>query len=260
MSAMFLAMVWHARRRRTRSGARAQAASARRCSQRQERFLHDVSHELRTPVRSRAAISRCCGEQRLRRPGGRGRARRARPDRAHPRAAAAARQGGAAGLRRPGEIDVEPFLEDVFMRWSEVAPRAWRLGTLARGTLRADPEALRIALDALLENAVKHTEAADAIELRPRAGERRRDRGRRRGRRRPRDALERIFDRFARADPARRARRAASVSASRSSTRSRRRMAAAAPWRARRTAGPVTCAGFPGFQQASVGELQDRSS
>ena len=69
----------------------------------------------------------------------------------------------------PDEIDVEPFLEDVFMRWSEVAPRNWRLGGLAPGTLRADPEALRIALDALLENAVKYTEPGDEIELSSRA-------------------------------------------------------------------------------------------
>jgi signal transduction histidine kinase len=63
------------------------------------------------------------------------------------------------------EIDIEPFLEDVFIRWSEVAPRAWRLGTLVRGTLLADEEALRIALDALLENAVDHTNPSNTIEL-----------------------------------------------------------------------------------------------
>ena len=28
------------------------------------------------------------------------------------------------------EVELEPLLEDVFMRWSEVAPRAWRLGAL----------------------------------------------------------------------------------------------------------------------------------
>ena len=30
------------------------------------------------------------------------------------------------------EIDVEAFLEDVFVRWSEVAPRVWRLAHVAR--------------------------------------------------------------------------------------------------------------------------------
>ena len=38
-------------------------------------------------------------------------------------------------------VEVEPFLEDVFMRWSEVAPRAWRLGPLAPGTAARGPGA-----------------------------------------------------------------------------------------------------------------------
>src|SRR4029453_5451557 len=51
MSAMFLAMVWHARRRQEALHA-VQREAVERASllERQERFLHDVSHELRTPV------------------------------------------------------------------------------------------------------------------------------------------------------------------------------------------------------------------
>ena len=90
------------------------------------------------------------------------------------------------------------------MRFAEVAPRRWRLGDLAAGTLTADAEQLRIALDALLENAVKHTEPGDVIELRSRAvdggvaievadG----------GAGIPHAALGRIFERFGRADSAR---------------------------------------------------------
>src|SRR5450759_3068785 len=63
------------------------------------------------------------------------------------------------------KVEIEPFLEDVFLRWSEVAPRAWRLGPIACGRLRLDPQRLRAALDALLENAVKFTQPPDAIEL-----------------------------------------------------------------------------------------------
>jgi signal transduction histidine kinase len=55
------------------------------------------------------------------------------------------------------------------MRWSEISPRVWRVGHLARGTVRADPDALRAALDALLENAVRHTVPTAVIELSSRA-------------------------------------------------------------------------------------------
>ncbi len=44
------------------------------------------------------------------------------------------------------------------MRWADVAPRAWRLGAIVDVTLDADETWLRAALDALLENAVQHTE------------------------------------------------------------------------------------------------------
>ena len=47
-------------------------------------------------------------------------------------------------------------------RWP-LAPGGW--ATLAAGKLAVDPEALRTALDALLENAVKYTERGDTIEL-----------------------------------------------------------------------------------------------
>ncbi|HEX4671376.1 MAG TPA: sensor histidine kinase, partial [Solirubrobacteraceae bacterium] len=93
----------------------------------------------------------------------------------------------------------------VFVRWADLAPRAWRLGPLAAGHLHVDADRLRAALDALLENAVKFTRERDAIELRSRrcgAGSvliEVEDEGCGV----PTDALERIFDRFARADAAR---------------------------------------------------------
>src|SRR5207237_9254372 len=51
MSAMFLAMVWHARRRQEALRVvEHQATERASLLERQERFLHDASHELRTPV------------------------------------------------------------------------------------------------------------------------------------------------------------------------------------------------------------------
>jgi signal transduction histidine kinase len=205
MSAMFLAMVWHAQRRQL-ALAEVQGVSEMRASllERQERFLHDASHELRTPV----TIAR--GHLEL--------LRRDQPE--APELEVALDELGRmeriverllllAKSEQQGfafeEIDLEAFLSDLFMRWSEVAPRSWRLDVDLAGRMRADPEALRDALDALLENAVKYTEPGDSIELSAHAdgtggvvievsdsgsGV-------------PREALPRIFDRWARADGAR---------------------------------------------------------
>ena len=199
MSAMFVAMVWHARRRQ--ASLRAQASLLAR----QERFMHDASHELKTPV----TIAR--GNLELLRW-------------SHPEAEEL--QVSLDELQRidriierllllgraeqpdfvvSTELRLDAFLEEVFMRWAEVAPRGWRLGALVAGTVRADEHALRSALDALLENAVKYTVEGESIELRSRLegegwiavevadG----------GCGIPTDALGRIFERFARADAAR---------------------------------------------------------
>jgi signal transduction histidine kinase len=206
MSAMFLAMVWHARRRQdaVRTLEREGAERAALLDQ-QRRFLHDVSHELRTPV----TIARGHLEVLRRLNGGPTQEVDIALDELRRIEHILERLLLLAKSKQPdfvvlSEIEIEPFLEDVFVRWSEVVPRGWRLGAVASGTLRADPEALRIALDALLENAVKYTEPADAITLNTRAA------GAQlvievadEGPGLPPEALERIFDRFARADSAR---------------------------------------------------------
>jgi signal transduction histidine kinase len=143
-----------------------------RLLRRQERLINDLSHELRTP----ATIARGHLEL-LVRTRGNGDPRPtaevaldelARIDRIVERLLmlAKAERGTLIDL---GEVETEPFLEDVLLRWSETAERSWRLGPVPQGTLQADPDALRIALDALLENAVKYTEGGDSIELQARA-------------------------------------------------------------------------------------------
>jgi signal transduction histidine kinase len=206
MSAMFLAMVWHARRRQDALGvAEEHGHRLESLLQRQERFLHDASHELRTPV----TIARGHLEL-LRRANGHGGSEVAvaldelsRIERLLDRLLLLARAD------QPDFVEAEPirldnFLEDVFMRWCEVAPRTWRLGRLAAGTLLADVEQLRAALDALLENAVKYSDVGDEIELSALAARSSvmiavQDAGIGI----PDEAASRIFDRFARADAAR---------------------------------------------------------
>ena len=205
MSAMFLAMVWHARRRQDALGiAEQHSAQLESLLERQERFLHDASHELRTPV----TIARGHLEVLERTNGdapevGVALDELGRMERILDRLLLLARADQPDFLRLE-EVELDRFLEDVFVRWSEVAPRAWRLGSLAPGILRADPEQLRIALDALLENAVKYTEPGDRIELSSRAtGTKVAIEVSDDGVGVPDEAHARIFERFARADAAR---------------------------------------------------------
>ena len=206
MSAMFLAMVWHARRRQDALAKVERQADERAAMlEQEEQFLHDVSHELRTPV----TIAR--GHLEVLRRNGHGPLQEV--DVALDELGRIERILGQllllAKSDRPdfvvlAEIDLELFLEDVLMRWSEVAPRAWRLGHVPAGALRVDPEALRIVLDALLENAVKYTDGSDAIEIRALAkGTRVVTEVEDQGCGVPKDALGQIFERFGRADPPR---------------------------------------------------------
>ena len=119
---------------------------------------------------------------------------------------------GCSCLRRPTNPTSSSSKRSTSSRiWkmSSCAGPKWRRehGTSAHslpGKLTVDPEGLRAALDALLENAVKYTESGDTIELRSRAsagdvvievadG----------GEGVPPEALAQIFERFARADAAR---------------------------------------------------------
>jgi signal transduction histidine kinase len=207
MSGMFLAMVWHARRRQVALRETERVAAERAALlDHQEQLLHDVSHELRTPV----TIARGHLEMLL-----------LDEDQAQPEIAIAVDELDRiayivdrllllAKAERPdfvafSAVDVEPFLEDVFMRWSDVAPRNWRLGAVPAGTLMADPHALRIALDALLDNAVVNTFNSNTIELSADAlpGGELVIRVSDDGPGVPPEALDRIFERFARADSSR---------------------------------------------------------
>ena len=167
----------------------------------QQQFLQDVSHELRTPV----TIARGHLETLLRTSGPNAEAdvaldelsrigriierqlvltRAEQPDRSR---------------RRP--ISIDTLLEDRFVRWSDMVPRTWRLGELAAGTVDGDDDALNAALDALIDNAVKHTTKAQSITLSSRAcGGSVAIELADTGSGIPPDELDRIFERFARVD------------------------------------------------------------
>jgi signal transduction histidine kinase len=199
MSAMFLAMVWHGRRRQHAMDELASLAS------RQERFLHDASHELRTPITiARGHLDLLRAER------GDAHELAIAQDELRRMESIVERLLLLAKADQPDffvleELEVEPFLEDVFLRWSEIGPRrVWRLGDISAGRLDADPDAVRLALDALIENAIEHTPPDGLIEISARPdGEFAAIEVRDDGHGIPADALERIFERFGRADPAR---------------------------------------------------------
>jgi two-component system OmpR family sensor kinase len=54
---------------------------------------------------------------------------------------------------------------EILRRWRPTANRRWQLGRLDKVTAQADKERLGLAIDALLENAVRHTGDGDVIKL-----------------------------------------------------------------------------------------------
>jgi signal transduction histidine kinase len=154
LSGMFVAMLRQVRRRE-------HARDTLR------RLLYDLSHELRTPVTIARGHLDALRRVDARRGGEVAVAldELVRIERVIERVLLLAKAEPPGFVART-DVDIEPFLEEVFLRWTEVAPRAWRLGDVPVGVLRADPDRLRTAVDALLENAVKYTDGDDMIELR----------------------------------------------------------------------------------------------
>ena len=204
MAMLVLVMVWHSRTRvDALRAAERHADELHAALERQERFIHDASHELKTPV----TIAR--GHLELLRADGKDDVEIALDELRRIDAILGQllllATAGQPNFLRPEPIELESFLEDVFMRWSDVAPRSWRLGPVVSGTVQADPDRVRTALDALLDNAVKYSDEQSAIELRARWGSwsevviEVEDEGIGISR----DAIGRIFARFGRADSAR---------------------------------------------------------
>jgi signal transduction histidine kinase len=169
MAMMFWMMVWHAQRRLAADQERdAVSEENARLLATQRRFLQDASHQLRTPITialghaellaqeltdrgERRDIQVVVGElARLRRLGERLLVIAASED---------------PDFLRPELIALDRFTMDVLRRWRPTADRQWRIGQLDRVTVSADRERLALAVDALLENAVRHTASGDKIQL-----------------------------------------------------------------------------------------------
>jgi signal transduction histidine kinase/thiol-disulfide isomerase/thioredoxin len=62
-------------------------------------------------------------------------------------------------------VALDDFIIEALRRWQPAARRVWTIGQLDAVTVPADRERLRLAVDALLENAVQHTGRGDTIKV-----------------------------------------------------------------------------------------------
>jgi signal transduction histidine kinase len=169
MAAMFWMMVWHAQRRLAADNQRDLISEENaRLLATQRRFLQDASHQLRTPItialghaellagdlagRAEARdIEVVVGElARLRRLGERLLMIAASED---------------PDFLHPEPIALDRFTMEAFRKWMPTARRRWTLGHLDAVLVTADRERLVLAVDALLENAVRHTADGEEIRL-----------------------------------------------------------------------------------------------
>jgi len=208
MTLMFVAMVYHVhRRQQAQAVAEALAAERKRDVERKSAFLSDASHELLTPI----TIGRGHLELLHRNPhpepaeltetyeivlGELG-----RMERVINRLLLLESAGGGAAPGPRERVDAAALLTRTYQRWRSTADRDWRLGELPPGTVSADADQLTLALDALIENAVQHTDdggmiaigaVAEQGDLLIRVGDS--------GDGIPEEARARVFDRFYRVD------------------------------------------------------------
>jgi signal transduction histidine kinase len=169
MAAMFVAMVWHAQRKvaAEREYHLISEENARLLDT-QRRFLQDASHQLRTP------ITIALGHAELLAAGLTGSQQGEDIDvvlgELNKLRSIAERLVVIAAAEDPEFLRLEPvaldlMTMDIIRRWRPAADRNWQLGRLESVVVQADPDRLGLAVDALLENAVRHTAPGDAIRL-----------------------------------------------------------------------------------------------
>jgi signal transduction histidine kinase len=169
MTAIFLAMVWHVRRRQIALlEVERLAALDRTRAEADQMFVRLMSHEMRTPITVARGYTELI------------RTAHADPqtdedtavvldelgklDRSTRRLVTLIAADRPAAVER---VDIDQLLERAARRWVPTAVRRWRVESTA-GTTVLDGERLETALDCLLENALKFTSENDTIEVRGR--------------------------------------------------------------------------------------------
>jgi two-component system, OmpR family, sensor kinase len=166
---MFLAMAWHAHRRLAADRSHLLISEHNeRLLDDQRRFLQDAAHQLRTPI----TIALGHAELLAGAVGGQqeaedidvvvGELNRLR--RISERLLIIAAAADPAFLH-PEPVALDQLVSELIRRWQPAADRSWRIGRLDHAIVPADRERLGLALDALLENSVRHTQSTDVIQL-----------------------------------------------------------------------------------------------
>jgi two-component system, OmpR family, sensor kinase len=169
LALMFVAMAWHAHRKLAaeRSHRLISEHNARLLDD-QRQFLQDAAHQLRTPITIALGHAELLADA----IGGQqegedidvviGELNRLR--RISERLLIIAAAGDPAFLH-PEPVALDQLIAELIRRWRPTCDRRWRIGQLDQVTVPADRERLGLALDALLENAVRHTGSDDVIQL-----------------------------------------------------------------------------------------------
>ena len=168
VATMFVVMVWHSRRRL------AAMEEMKRVSEhnlllldQQRQFLQDVSHELGTPITIALGhtelITHAATDQAIAKD-----ARVAVDELLRMRRLANRLMLLAAtdspDFLRLAPVDAAELVAETLHRWGQT-PRRWSLGPLTDACVLADEDRLTLALDALIENAIDHTDVGGHIEL-----------------------------------------------------------------------------------------------
>jgi len=169
MAIMFWLMVWHAQRRLDADHERDLVSDENaRLLATQRRFLQDASHQLRTPITIALGHAELLARELTDRTEHRdiqvvvGELSRLRRLSERLLVIAASEDPD---FLRPEPVALDGFTMDVIRRWRPTADRQWQVGQLDAVTVEADRERLGLAVDALLENAVRHTGSGDMIQL-----------------------------------------------------------------------------------------------
>ena len=168
LATMFVVMAWHSRRRLAAMEEMKRVSEHNlRLLDHQRQFLQDVAHELGTPITIALGytelITRAATDQVIAKDARVAVDELLRMRRLASRMMLLAATDGPDFLHLT-QVNVADFLMETLHRWSQT-PRRWSLGTLTEAAVQADEDRLTLALDALIENAIDHTDSGGRIEL-----------------------------------------------------------------------------------------------